>query len=56
MDTGLEMPEGDANRIFTGWNYWLTDSVRAGVAYGRQFGAEDNHNIWTLGISYRFVR
>jgi hypothetical protein len=56
VDTGLEMPEGDANRIFTGWNYWITDSVRAGVAYGRQFGAQDNHNIWTLGISYRFVR
>ncbi len=56
LDTGLEMPEGDANRIFTGWNYWITDSVRAGVAYGRQFGSSDNHGIWTLGISYRFVR
>jgi len=56
IDTGLEMPEGDADRIFTGWNYWLTDSVRAGVAYGRQFGSSDNHGIWTLGISYRFVR
>jgi hypothetical protein len=56
IDTGLEMPEGDADRIFAGWNYWLTDSVRAGVAYGRQFGSSDNHGIWTLGISYRFVR
>jgi len=56
IDTGLEMPEGDANRIFAGWNYWISDSVRAGVAYGRQFGSQDNHNIWTLGISYRFVR
>jgi hypothetical protein len=56
IDTGLEMPEGDASRIFSGWNYWITDSVRAGVAYGRQFGSSDNHGIWTLGISYRFVR
>jgi hypothetical protein len=56
MDTGLEMPEADASRIFSGWNYWITDSVRAGVAFGRQFGSDDNHNIWTLGISYRFVR
>ena len=56
LDTGLEMPEGDASRIFAGWNYWITDSVRAGVAFGRQFGSDDNHNIVTLGISYRFVR
>jgi hypothetical protein len=52
----LAMPEIDTNRVFTGWNYWLTDSVRAGVAYGRQFAQDDNHNIWTIGISYRFVR
>jgi hypothetical protein len=52
----MEMPEIDTNRVFGGWNYWLTDSVRAGVAYGRQFAAGDNHNIWTVGISYRFVR
>ena len=56
LDTGLEMPEGDASRVFTGWNYWISDSVRAGVAYGRQFGSSDDHGIWTLGISYRFVR
>jgi len=56
MDTGLEMPEGDASRIFSGWNYWITDNVRAGVAFGRQFGSSDDHNVWTLGISYRFVR
>lgn len=56
LDTGLEMPEGDASRIFSGWNYWITDAVRTSVAFGRQFGSADNHNIWTLGISYRFVR
>jgi hypothetical protein len=56
VDAGLEMPESDASRIFSGWNYWISDSVRAGVAYGRQFGSSDNHGIWTLGISYRFVR
>jgi hypothetical protein len=56
IDTGLEMPESDAGRIFAGWNYWITDSVRAGVAFGRQFGSSDDHNICTLGISYRFVR
>jgi hypothetical protein len=56
IDTGLEMPESDAGRIFAGWNYWITDNVRAGVAYGRQVGSIDDHNICTLGISYRFVR
>ena len=56
IDTGLEMPESDASRVFLGWNYWITDNVRAGVAFGRQFGSSDDRNVWTLGIAYRFLR
>jgi hypothetical protein len=52
----FEAPEVDTTRLFGGWNYWITDSVRAQVAYGRQFATENNHNIWTVGISYRFVK
>jgi hypothetical protein len=52
----FEAPEADTTRVLAGWNYWITDSVRAQVAYGRQFATDDNHNIWTVGISYRFVK
>jgi hypothetical protein len=52
----FEAPEVDTTRLFGGWNYWITDSVRAQVAYGRQFATDNNHNIWTVGISYRFVK
>jgi hypothetical protein len=53
---GFDAPSTDTTRSLVGWNYWLTDSVRAQVAYGRQFATDDNHNIWTAGISYRFVK
>jgi hypothetical protein len=53
---GFDAPSVDTTRVIGGWNYWLTESVRAQVAYGRQFATDDDHNIWTLGISYRFVK
>jgi hypothetical protein len=52
----FEVPEADTTRAMGGWNYWITDSVRAQVAFGRQFATDDTHNIWTLGVSYRFVK
>ena len=53
---GFDAPEINTSRAFFGWNYWLTDSIRAQVAYGRKFATDDNHNIWTVGISYRFIK
>jgi hypothetical protein len=52
----FEAPESDATRVLGGWNYWISDAVRAQVAFGRQFNSTDDHNVWTLGISYRFVK
>lgn len=52
----FEAPDTDTTRVLGGWNYWLTDSVRAQVAYGRHLASGDDHNIWTVGISYRFVK
>jgi hypothetical protein len=52
----FDAPETDTTRFMLGWNYWLTDAVRAQVGFGRQFATGDDHNIWTLGISYRFVK
>lgn len=56
LPDGFDAPEANTNRFLVGWNYWITSAVRAQVAYGRQFAAGDNHNVWTAGISYRFVR
>lgn len=53
---GIDAPGTTTTRLFGGWNYWITDAVRAQVAYGRQFATGENHNIWTVGISYRFVK
>ncbi len=52
----FEAPESDATRVLGGWNYWISGAVRTQVAFGRQFGSSDDHNVWTLGISYRFVK
>jgi len=52
----FEAPEVDTTRFLGGWNYWITDAVRAQVAFGHQFATGNDHNIWTIGISYRFVK
>lgn len=52
----FEAPDSDAARVMGGWNYWISDAVRTQVAFGRQFNSSDDHNLWTLGISYRFVK
>jgi hypothetical protein len=56
LPDGFEAPATDTTRVLGGWNYWITDAVRAQVAFGRQFATDDNHNVWTVGISYRFVK
>lgn len=52
----FEAPEVDTVRLLGGWNYWITDSVRCQVAFGHQFATDNDHHIWTVGISYRFVK
>jgi hypothetical protein len=46
----LDTREGDF-----GLNYYLHDGLKATVSYGRQFNAENNFNLWTAGIAYRFA-
>ena len=44
----------DAQRFFAGWNYWIKPDVKASFAYGRNFSTDDDHNLWVVGITYRF--
>lgn len=38
-----------------GLNYYLTSDVRASASYGRQFIVNKDSNLWTVGMTYRFV-
>lgn len=38
-----------------GLNYYFRDNLRGVSSYGRQFSSWGNENVWTLGITYRFV-
>lgn len=50
-----ELPESDAKRIFAGWSYWIRPDVRANFSYGREFIDSGDHNVWTVGLTYRFA-
>ncbi len=54
-DGDMGLPESDAKRIFAGWSYWVRPDVRANFAYGREFISDGDHNVWTLGLTYRFA-
>lgn len=56
LPDGFEAPGTNATRLSGGWNYWISDSVRAQFSYGRQFATDENRNIWAVGISYRFIK
>jgi hypothetical protein len=38
-----------------GLNYYLHDGLRLVSSYGRQFSSAGNLNLWTVGITYRFL-
>ena len=53
---GMDIPSNNAQRVLTGWSYWIRPDVRANVAYGREFNSVDgDHNVWTVGLTYRFA-
>jgi hypothetical protein len=47
---GKDTQEGDF-----GLNYYFRSDVRASAGYGRQFVLGNNANIWTIGMTWRFV-
>jgi len=52
---GGNLPEGGTRRISAGWNYWLHQNVRASVAYTRESSAGERENMWSAGLTYRFL-
>lgn len=45
----------DTNQADGGINYYFNSDVRASASYGRQFILGKNANLWTIGVTYRFV-
>jgi hypothetical protein len=51
-----DLPPVNTNMFEFGMNYYFRDDFRFVSSYGRQFAPEGgNMNIWTLGLTYRFV-
>jgi hypothetical protein len=38
-----------------GVNYYFMDGLKGTGSYGRQFSSEGDKNVWTVGLTYRFV-
>ena len=51
-----ELPTVNTTRVWGGGNYYLHDAVRLSLAYGRQFAMEGNHNLFDIGINFRFLK
>lgn len=45
----------DTNEADGGLNYYFNSDVRASASYGRQLALGRNANLWTIGMTYRFV-
>ena len=50
------LPDTDTKRNEFGLNYYLNDGWKALASYGRTFTSSGNSNIWTIGMTYRFVQ
>ena len=50
-----DLPTTDTKRTEIGLNYYLNDGWKALASYGRTFTVDGNSNIWTVGMTYRFV-
>jgi hypothetical protein len=45
----------NTQQVEFGLNYYFRDDLRVVSSYGRQFTSLGNENIWTVGLTYRFV-
>jgi hypothetical protein len=52
---GDALPPVNTQEVEFGANYYFMDGLKATANYGRQFSSEGNMNIWTMGVTYRFV-
>lgn len=50
-----ELPAADTRMFESGLNYYIRDGLKATASYGRAFSTEGNSNVWTVGLTYRWV-
>jgi hypothetical protein len=50
-----DLPGVNTKQFECGLNHYFLDGLKATSNYGRQFSAEGNKNVWTVGLTYRFV-
>ena len=49
------LPLVNTKQFEFGLNYYFIDGLKASSSYGRQFSSGGNKNVWTLGLTYRFL-
>ena len=49
------LPPVNTKQFEFGVNYYFMDGLKFTTNYGRQFSSTGNKNVWTLGLTYRFV-
>jgi hypothetical protein len=50
-----DLPPVNTQEFEFGVNYYFMDGLKGTANYGRQFSSEGNMNVWTFGVTYRFV-
>ena len=50
-----DLPPVNTQEFEFGVNYYFMDGLKGTANYGRQFSSEGNLNVWTFGVTYRFV-
>lgn len=50
-----ELPSLNTKQAEFGINYYVADGWRVVASTGRQFSSGGNHNVWTVGMTYRFA-
>lgn len=49
------LPSVNTKQFEFGLNYYFMDGLKLAGNYGRQFSGAGNVNVWTMGLTYRFV-
>lgn len=49
------LPDTNTRQGDFGLNYYIRDGLKMAASYSRRFNAEENVNLWTVGIAYRFA-
>lgn len=49
------LPSVNMKQFEFGLNYYFIDGLKGTGSYGRQFSSDGNKNMWTLGLTYRFM-